>query len=817
MGDHEGANPESSESATPGWFAYKDEDGYWIESAGEKPCLSLWTPLRTVWERAIGAIKDNNGGIAYLRYAWIGDPIYDYIYIPPPAAYLLNPTNSEYLFLQRLRYIKQNGAAYLVFPSLRSTRFEHSLGAMELARRITDSLFKSSPTDIVKEFSTKVRYEFAMGPDPKRNGNDSPWLASFRVLADPEPQYKQTGDQGENHKTIQHKEEWDEEKWDARFDGWVTKQTALFGLVSPLRVGKLPEGEKHVVSKLAALHFFKLTACLVALLHDVGHLPFSHALEDPLENLLLKNRAQIIAFPMKEVSGKKIHERISLEIIRRGERWFASKAWRDAVLLSLLAEGKDAKWDPHERGWVDSSLFTTLHSMVSSEVDVDRIDFVARDGYESGAAIGKFDLSRILRSAVLYYRDKLENGPDGEIRSSFGISFRDHCLGDLEALLFERFKLYKNISYHHKVEFYDAAVGILLAMAESLEPKLLKNAFQKPQAPLEDADQRRLKAEQIGNYPFFLWKDCQDCVKCFQPQFLVWARRDVAVPTFYDDGFVVNQIREADLVRKPCQTLREAFLLRRAFSVSLWKRAGDFETIRQEFAKRVADFLKREQLVATTPSPGGIQKLLINLPYDTESRQVMHWASGKFDQKFTERVLKLREGIRRIKGIMEAKQNGLLEALADENNNTFLQLLADNDTDTFLKWLEDCCTVVTGTSSTLFGDLAGLRIMAGTDAPPIEILEASSALNALRHVPTEIAYYVFVVGPKLELVSLLSQEIRDRFKKFIVDFIFYDSLNATIGDFLEMSKDEVKLLWGVKVGPDYPRRLFEVLVRRFRN
>jgi len=42
--------------------------------------------------------------------------------------------------LQRLRFISQLGIAYLVFPSAQHSRFEHSLGTMELAGRIYNSL-----------------------------------------------------------------------------------------------------------------------------------------------------------------------------------------------------------------------------------------------------------------------------------------------------------------------------------------------------------------------------------------------------------------------------------------------------------------------------------------------------------------------------------------------------------------------------------------------------------------------------------------------------------------------------------------------------
>ena len=41
---------------------------------------------------------------------------------------------------QRLHYVHQLGIAYLVYPGATHTRFEHSLGVMELSSRIYDTL-----------------------------------------------------------------------------------------------------------------------------------------------------------------------------------------------------------------------------------------------------------------------------------------------------------------------------------------------------------------------------------------------------------------------------------------------------------------------------------------------------------------------------------------------------------------------------------------------------------------------------------------------------------------------------------------------------
>jgi HD superfamily phosphohydrolase len=47
---------------------------------------------------------------------------------------------------QRLRNIHQTGLAYHVYPSARHSRFEHSLGVVNVASRVFDSLVESQPT-----------------------------------------------------------------------------------------------------------------------------------------------------------------------------------------------------------------------------------------------------------------------------------------------------------------------------------------------------------------------------------------------------------------------------------------------------------------------------------------------------------------------------------------------------------------------------------------------------------------------------------------------------------------------------------------------
>src|SRR5436853_46658 len=60
----------------------------------------------------------------------IRDPLWNNIRIDPQALAIID---SE--AFQRLRYVRQLGHAFLVYPGATHTRFEHAIGAYHLARR----------------------------------------------------------------------------------------------------------------------------------------------------------------------------------------------------------------------------------------------------------------------------------------------------------------------------------------------------------------------------------------------------------------------------------------------------------------------------------------------------------------------------------------------------------------------------------------------------------------------------------------------------------------------------------------------------------
>jgi len=64
-----------------------------------------------------------------MSFEVIRDPLWNNIRVDPLALRLIDTPA-----FQRLRYVRQLGLAYLVYPGASHSRFEHALGAYNLAR-----------------------------------------------------------------------------------------------------------------------------------------------------------------------------------------------------------------------------------------------------------------------------------------------------------------------------------------------------------------------------------------------------------------------------------------------------------------------------------------------------------------------------------------------------------------------------------------------------------------------------------------------------------------------------------------------------------
>ena len=120
---------------------------------------------------------------------------------------------------------------------------------------------------------------------------------------------------------------------------------------------------------------------LAALLHDLGHGPFSHVSENALE--IFADRSKLSPGQKKE----KIHEVVTGHIIRHDPEIadILDPETRNKV-ADLLAEGRERP---------------ELRAIVSGPLDADKQDYLLRDSYFCGVSYGHFDIHQFLRSLVM--------------------------------------------------------------------------------------------------------------------------------------------------------------------------------------------------------------------------------------------------------------------------------------------------------------------------------------------------------------------------------------------------------------------------------
>jgi HD superfamily phosphohydrolase len=230
----------------------------------------------------------------------IRDPLWDNIRLDQPALLALDtPT------VQRLRYVRQVGHAFLVYPGATHTRFEHALGAYHLTRR------------------------------------------------------------------------------------------ALAALEERGELGPAVDGERLAVR-------------MAALLHDVGHYPFSHALEE---------------------AGFPSHEKLGIAKLARGE------------LGDRLVEIGGPGFADAVGRLIGGTSDSPLQGLISGSLDLDKIDYLSRDARMCGVPYGTVDVDRLLSSLTL-----VESGP-----AHFEVGVQEKGVSALESLLFSKYQMYRNVYWHHAV------------------------------------------------------------------------------------------------------------------------------------------------------------------------------------------------------------------------------------------------------------------------------------------------------------------------------------------------------------------------------
>jgi len=177
--------------------------------------------------------------------------------------------------------------------------------------------------------------------------------------------------------------------------------------------------------------------CLAALLHDIGHHPFSHA----FESVLVDKLDTIYA-----------HENYTKAIIENtviGD--YIEKFKLDTETVVSLIDGH----------YLEKPELAYLNNLISSELDVDRLDYLPRDAYYCGVPYGKLDLPRIILSL------EPENGE---------IVVSEKGRQSIEMYVLARFFMYTQVYLHHTTRAFDLMLNQIFST-----DRLQKIEYPKPE------------------------------------------------------------------------------------------------------------------------------------------------------------------------------------------------------------------------------------------------------------------------------------------------------------------------------------------------
>lgn len=329
-----------------------------------------------------------------------GDMVFDHL--------LRNVIDHE--AFQRLRHIRQLGLAEYVFPCANHTRFQHSMGASYLAGQYYERMLKT-------------------------------WLTSPFIF------------HGETEAT--------------RF---LTSETL------------------HCVEDVAdhsdSHHYWWQVISLAGLLHDVGHGPWSHT----FEHLELRQNFSKILEPIPGAVGEYLrslsrlrHEDLSVVYIYKILEDLQKKGVvRDARLyfvpVSTLVNRKLT--EPPHKNVLEVELEKLLHDfkikggaafhrllrpIISGPFDVDRMDYIQRDGRNCGVLIGGIEWRRIVSKLLPCLAERRVHSDRPEEPSDVVLVSHVKNQHVLDDFVFSLFQMYTQVYLHPKV------VGLEEIIHRSLE------------------------------------------------------------------------------------------------------------------------------------------------------------------------------------------------------------------------------------------------------------------------------------------------------------------------------------------------------------
>ncbi len=335
----------------------------------------------------------------------------------------------------RLHNILQNSTVYLTFPSNQTKRFAHSLGVMHLGGKMILNAIINADETIRDEFLSEVNKEI----DNIKDTGD--FISILRTsLEDKHLDFI------DKYKDIEIKE--------------------------PIYNQSIP----YVVKKEYHLAFILVfqSVRLAALLHDVGHPPFSHitefALKDVWKDVYNKKKNDKDSLTIREQTfldstvfyaeddEAELHEQIGNRISNRLiESIISNEKKPDNVysaqehifyrlvhrfVSNILTENSCNK------------LYEDIHRIIAASIDCDRLDYITRDMVSSGFNVGEIEYDRLIASIKLVKKENVSGR-----KNDFIFCTDIRTIPTVEDYFHRRWQLYKTVIYHHRVVKTDYLLG----------------------------------------------------------------------------------------------------------------------------------------------------------------------------------------------------------------------------------------------------------------------------------------------------------------------------------------------------------------------